>query len=622
MNKIIIATLLVCASIAVWAQDIYMPIEYRGSYDNGTRTFDGKVSDKYWQNSADYNIKAKVDPVNKLLVGDCQIKYHNNSPDSLTEVVFHAYHDYYKPGASRARFFAAGYNENLLSDGMVLELVMVANDTIDMKDKKKVQYNGTNYMIELAQPLPPNSSVNLRIKWHYSIPGEGFERSGAIDNSSMFIAYWYPEMAVYDDINGWDRIRYDASSEFYHDNSNFKVEIEVPENFVVWASVALVNKDEVYPDKVLERLDKAAGSTESVAILGAADYAEGVKMKSTKWKFEANEFRDFSFALSDRFYWDAGKYEDKFGYYFLNNVYDPEHTGSSSVIKAQQKSLEVFHNDFPAYPFPFKNFTIFNGLEGGGMEFPGMANNASNSGEEYSKWIGKDISDYEANLGLTLHEMFHMYFPFLMGINEKRYGWMDEGYADFADHFIPSLSEAVWNQTYLGRQYTVPMMVPTYTMPNHSSINTYTVGSYSYYSLYYLLGEEVFKKSMKEYIDRWKNKHPLPYDYMFTFNDASGQDLSWFWQRWYFDWAYPDLAIKDYKDGILIIENVGGRPLAFTLTYKYQDESEDKETISPIVWKDKSLYKKELSSDKEIVSIKLTILGGSDTTYDNNTWTK
>ncbi len=619
-NIVIIFTILIAFQTS--AQDLYFPIEYRKAYENGTRKYDGTVSETYWQNRAAYDIRAEVDPVNSLLTAKSEITYTNNSPDSLRHIVFHAYHDYYKPGATRAGFFSGGYNEDLLSDGMVIDLIQIEGNDVDMEDKKIVSYNGTNYRIKLDQPLAPGSSISLKIDWHYSIPGEGFERSGAIDSTSMFIAYWYPEMAVYDDINGWDRIRYDASAEFYHDNSDFKVEITAPETFVVWASVAPSNGKDIYPKDVLKRLEKARKSDESVTILGAEDYEKGVKMNATTWKFEAKDFPDFSFALSDHFIWEAATYEDEYGTYFLNTAYNPDNPAFSSVIRTQQKSLEIFHNDFPAYPFPFKHFTIFNGLKGGGMEFAGMANDQSNSGEQYSRWVGKEVSDYEANLGLTLHEMYHMYFPFLMGINEKRYAWMDEGMASFADYFIPQLSEGNWDKSYLGRQFVVPMMVPTYTTPNHSGINSYTVGSYSYYSLYHLLGADMFKKCMNAYIERWKQKHPTPYDYMLTFSDVSGMDLDWFWKGWYFDWGYADLEIKAFDNGQLTVENSGGRPLAFKLTYTFEDESTSSETISPEVWKDSKTFDKTVSFDKEVRSIRLSILGGSDAVLANNTWPK
>ena len=345
-------------------------------------------------------------------------------------------------------------------------------------------------------------------------------------------------------------------------------------------------------------------------------------MKNSVWKFEISSVPDFAFALSDHFIWEAGSYKDEHGEFFLHSAYDPKNGGFSTVVDAQKLSLKIFHNDFPKYPFPYHHFTIFNGLIGGGMEFPGMANDQAYSGEQYSKWMGFEVTDFQANLGVTLHEMFHMYFPFMMGINEKRYGWMDEGWADFADYFSPHKFENKSNNEYITRHWTVPMMVPTYTRPNHSWVNSYTIGSYSYYSLYHLLGEDLFDKCMKTYIERWKGKHPTPYDYFFTFNDASGQDLNWFWKSWYFDFGYPDLSNQGLKNDQLTIKNEGGRPLAFELIYTLNDGSTYQEVISPEVWKTGKVFTKKVDNASNISSIELKSGNGSDAIHDNNKWSR
>jgi len=329
---------------------------------------------------------------------------------------------------------------------------------------------------------------------------------------------------------------------------------------------------------------------------------------------------DFAFALSDDFIWEAASYEDEIGEYFLHSAYDPKNPGFSTVIRCQQEALRLFHNDFPKHPFPYNHFTIFNGLQGGGMEFPGMANDEAASGEQYTEWVGYEVSDYRANLGLTIHEMFHMYFPFLMGINEKRYAWMDEGWADFAESFSAEQFEATWDNTYLTGHWVAPMMVPTYTRPNHSWMNSYTMGSYSYYSLYHLLGEELFDKCMAEYIARWQGKHPTPYDYFFTFNDVSGQDLTWFWDRWYFDFGYPDLKNEGLDGSTLTVKNEGGKPLAFEILYTFKDESEQSEIVGPDCWKDQDTFTKEVENADEVVAIQLKSRGGTDLIYSNNTW--
>ncbi len=597
-----------------------MPLEFQDAYKNGTRKYDGSVSSTYWQNHSDYKIKAKVDPKKKLLTGSATITYYNDSPDSLNNIVFHTYPDYYKRGAVKAGFFGGDYDPKLESAGMVIDQLSINNKEVDLKDENYVWYSGTNYRIYFDERLKPKTSLNIQIKWHYTIPGDGFERSGAIDPTSMFIGYWYPEISVRDDINGFDDILYDASAEFYHDDSNFEVELEIPKNYLVWGCVAPTNPTEIYPDYILANLEKAKTSTTTLPIVTEADLKKGLKMKSTIWKFSAKNFPDFSFAISNHFVWDAASHTDAFGTYLLNAAYDPKHPAFSSVVKTEQEAIRIFHNEFPKYEFPFHYFTIFNGLQGGGMEFPGMANDQAISGLEWEEWTGEKKTDFEVQLGLSLHEMCHMYYPFLMGVNEKRYAWMDEGWASFSEFFIDGESNNEFPATYLGELATTPAMTMTYTQPQVSGVNSYSVGSFSYYSLYYLLGETLFDKCMKTYMDRWKHKHPTPYDFFYTFNDASGQNLDWFWKNWYFDWGYPDVSIKEFKDNVISIENLGGRAMAFTIIVTYADNTVTKETISPKVWETSNMYTHIIKSSKAITSIKLNTLTGSDAVAENNYW--
>jgi hypothetical protein len=321
---------------------LYMPLEFQKAYRQGTRQMDGSVSPSYWQNRSEYRLKAKVDPYRKLLQGEGHITYHNNSPDSLREVVFHTYHDVYKAGRPKARNFGPA----LISEGVVLEKLVLSKENLDLKDQKRVAPNATNYTVQLSKPLPPKSSLEIEVSWHYTIPGKGFQRSGATDSTSMFIAYWYPEMSVKDDIDGWDKIVYDGGTEFYHDYSDYEVEIEVPGTFLIWASVAPNNEAEVYPETIRQRLAEARKSEKAVTIISEEDLKNKLRLKSGRWKYSAKNFPDFAFALSDHYVWEASRYEDAFGEYFLNTAYNPANTSFSSVIQAQKEALKIFTTIF------------------------------------------------------------------------------------------------------------------------------------------------------------------------------------------------------------------------------------------------------------------------------------
>jgi Peptidase family M1 domain len=620
ISLFIIACLAVTLSAGGQTGKLYAPFEFQKAYKKGTRKADGSVSPTYWQNRSDYKLKAKVDPKTKKLEGEGVITYYNNSPDSLTQLVFHTYPDYYKEGSKRAGFFAG--NEYLKNEGMVITKFAINGRQIKFTPSDSIYYNGTNYTVRLAKKkkIAPKSSVEIEVSWNYQIPGKGFERSGAIDSTSMFIGYWYPEMSVLDDIYGWDRVVYDAATEFYHDYSTYEVEITAPDDFMVWASVAANNPTEVYSKTIQDRIAKAKKSTEPVSIYTPADFNKG-KGKTLTWKYTATDFPDFSFALSNHFVWDAASYKDSFGEYFINTAYPVDHKEFTSVLKTISKSIEIFHTKFPVQAFPFKNFTIFNGLEGGGMEFPGMANDEGVPGEMMSQWTGKKVDDYEANLGLSLHEMCHMYFPFMMGINEKKYAWMDEGMASFSEYFMAEDNDSPYefDSPNLASLTLAPVMVPSHLLAN-SGTNSYTIGSMSYISLYQLLGKDVFTKCLGAYMNEWKRKHPTPYDFMNTFNRVSGKDLNWFWKQWYFDWGYMDLAITDYSQRIVTLENVGGRPMAANLIITYSDDTKTTEVLNPSIWKDGTVYKYKVNGSKEVKSIRLTIEGGVDAIASNNNW--
>lgn len=619
MKKIFLVLFFSLSVTYLFAQQLYMPIEFKNAYKKGTRKMDGTVSETYRQNRASYKLKAKIDPATKLLKGEGDIVYTNNRTDTLYNFVFHTYHDFYRNESERMGFFNPKFGERPVTSGVNISKCVINGESIDLKNDQNVNWGGTYYSMRLKKPLLPNASLTMQINWEYTIPGKGFERSGAIDNTSMFVAYWYPEVAVCDDIDGWDRTLYNAATEFYHDYSDYEVEVEAPNNYLVWASVAPTNASEIYPAEMLKKIEDAKKSETKVSIVTEEDLKKGLKMKVNVWKYSAKNFPDFSFAVSDDFLWDARTYKDKFGEYFLNAAYPAESKEFGTMLKQEAESIKKFHTEFPIYEFPYHHFTVFNGLEGGGMEFPGMANDENYSAAGFEPYIGRKITEdeiYRINFGLTIHEMGHMYFPFLMGINEKKYAWMDEGMASYTEFFIgESIFKYDGDNPNLGNQRIAPMMTLTHSN-KFSGTNSYDIGAASYHALSNLLGKELFDKCLKTYIDRWKYKHPTPYDYFFTFNSASGVDLNWFWKAWYFDWGYLDVAIESYKNGVLTIKNEGGRPMPFTIEYTTKDGKKMTENVSTKVWKDKTTYEHKLKGD--IVSI--TLITKTEALKTNNTW--
>ena len=585
-------------SSAAAQSSLYMPIEFRRAYERGTRSWDGEVSEKYRQNTATYDLTASVNPKTRQVNCSGKIRYTNRQEKALPYIVFHTY-------------------KEIHFGGFKIKSAEIDGITRDFGDRKKNQFGGSFYRMILDNPLASGASLDLTMEWSFFIPKE-VDRDGAYDKTSMLVAYWYPEIAVYDDVFGWDEILFDGKAEFYHDVSSFKVSIELPKNYVVWASAEPLNSQEIYPAPILERIALAKKSDEKVTIIGAEDLKRGLKMNANVWKYAVDSFPDFSFAFSDHYQWEACRYQDKFGTYFLNSAYPAQNAPFADVLKIETEALFSFHNDFPRYPFPFKHFVAFNGETGGGMEFAGMCND-----QVRTNYVTEGVaySDYDANKLLTFHEMMHMYFPFLMGINEKRFAWMDEGMAEFSEDFFTNVNlESTRDRSRFARSSNAPLMVETYSIPKTYGINSYDIASQSYHALLYLLGKPLFDKCLKGYMDRWKYKHPAPYDYMFTFNDLSGKNLDWFWKAWYFDWGYPDVGVKSFDDGVLIIENIGGRPIAVDVEVRYKNGDLQTFAINPSVWQQASNYRMTIENAKEVGQMELKTMNGSDAIQENNLW--
>ena len=592
-------------------------IEQRHAYKNGTRSTDGSVSKSYWQNAVSYRIHAEIDPSKRYLHGKATISYTNNSPDTITYMAFQSYHNLYKPGSAKAV-----YSQLDITQGVEIEEVIYEGKSLNLsRTSNFATYHTVNYF-RTTSPLLPGQTVNIEIGWNYTIPFKNFRRSGAISETAMFVGYWYPEMVVYDDIRGWNDQVYDGGTEFYHEFANFDITLEVPDNYLVWASVAPENGAEVYSDSIAARLQRAQQSTEPVQIVSAAEARGGIKTKSPVWKFKANNIADFAFALAKDYCWDAASYSDKFGQYLLHGVYPNSKPYGQALVPAQQKAIGLFHHQWPRYEFPFHNFTIFNGLSGGGMEFPGMANNNIYSGSSATEQQGRNVSDLEINFGLSFHEMSHMYFPFLMGINEPMYTWMEEGWATFSNNFNPYERPSNESHPEYADHTVAPMMVPSYTQSSHHYTNSYSMGSLAYYSLYQMLGNETYTRCLHSFMNSWKHRHPTPYDFFYTFNQLTGQNLDWFWRRWYFDWGYPDIAIRSFNGKQVVLQNIGGRPLAVQLHITLADGSTQQQSISPAVWQHTDTYKLKLRYKQAIVKLQLSTLGGHDTDASNDYWSK
>lgn len=586
--------------------DLFIPIDVQKAYENGTRSYDGRVSENYWINHSEYKIDVELFPDSNLIIGSESVTYLNNSPESLSELVIRLYQNITKPGAKRD----LNLYESALTKGIEITKLKIRDELITLPSKY-VYISGTNMSIRLEKELPPNSTINLELNWSYTISARPM-RTGNY-GGEFFIAYWYPQIAVYDDLYGWDEIDYGGTVEFYNDFNNYDFKITVPDNYVVWATGELQNQESVFQSKIIKKIEEAKNSDETVNIITLDDHQnEHVTLRNeigkNTWNFKASNVPDVAWATSNNYNWDASSIEVENGRRVLTAAIYPDSVDmyKNAALYARE-TIKYLSHESPGYPYPWSHTTAFcNKRHGGGMEFPMMQNNGVPS------TIG-------GNVGLIFHEILHSYFPFHMGINERRAAWMEEGWASFFPRRVVEEFDSTYDYQairvaeYLGdagNNYDMPMMVPSFMFVNGGSRNNfYSRPANAYEELRVLLGDELFNKALLEYMNRWHEKHPIPYDFFFTFNDFLMEDLSWFWKPWFFEFGYPDLGIEsiisDTDKTTITINKVGNIPTRIFYKVTFEDDSFQEFSESARVWKNLNSAAFNHSFDKKVKKVQL-----------------
>ncbi len=598
-----------------------VPAEFRKAVAHQTRTLSGIPGRNYWQNTTDYIIDAALDVKNFSIIGSLTAIYQNNSPDTLDRLVFNLYQDIFRKGNSRD--WDIGVKD--LHDGMHISKLSIDNVLIDIKNAGTISRQGTKLVVNKLR-LYPGKNYKVELEWKTKLPVNRTIRMGKYSDSVMFVAYWYPQIAVYDDIDGWDMISYGGSVEFYQDINNYKVRLKVPADFMVWATGFVQNPEEVFSDQVLSRYQAALKSMDVVNIikeddLKKMDQISPVRQKT--WKYEARGVPDFSFGVAKGHLWDAVLVQtDSVNkrYTFIESVYPPGAPHWSNVVVYAAQAARDMSFRHPGYPFPYPKMTNFcNGRPSGGMETPMMANNSA-------------PVDAANLFGLTYHEMAHSYFPFYMGTNEKKYAWMDEGFASiwpafmvdslFSDYGYLERTISTF-QNFAGKEMDIPPMIPNQLLSaNYSALrhSSYVRPAIAFHFLERLLGSELYTQALFLFMEQWKGKHPHPLDFFKSLENITDTDLAWFINPWFYDQAYPDLAIRKItKDRKIVIENIGGLPLPVELTITFTDGSQVYYSMPVDVWQMNNKHAiAEIEGNKPIREV---ILGHSlipDSWLDNN----
>jgi hypothetical protein len=622
MNRITVFLWIFCVTHVV-AQERPLPINIAKAYEQHTRSHDGNPGINYWQNRTHYKIDAVVDINSETITGKAIMMYENNSPDTLSRLVIRLYQDFFRKGNARQWPVSNGD----LTDGVKITRLKIAGEDYDPNEDFP-RWWITNFTVRLKDRMAPHSITRIEVDWEFSIPTEQGLRMRKYADGHYFIAYWYPQIAVYDDIDGWDQVEYLGLVEFYNDINDFEVNLTVPGDYLVRSTGEALNLHEILQPDILERYQTAITSDKIIRIIAPEDYEKGkvfLPGKTHTWKIKANEVPDFSFAMSNQSNWDGTSLivDSTLNRRVLTDVLYPDGTRHwDQAAEISRKSVEYMSFELPGIPFPYPHMTSFcAGSQGGGMETPMMANDGA-------------PRSFSSFVELLFHEISHTYFPFYMGNNERKYAWMDEGWAaylpaDFTKELDPEsvyMAEEIKGYlNFAGEEAALPLMVPSYHHNDYSSarIAAYNQPAVAYHILQLTLGDERFKLALHEYIHRWKGKHPIPYDFFNTFNEVAGENLEWFWEPWFFETGYPDLGIKGIsEDNQLIIQKIGNLPVPAEIIYETEDGKHGQITYPASVWADHSEIIISLPSDQSIRSIKL---GGDlipDLNPDNNEWLK
>lgn len=512
------------------------------------RTGSGAPGAAYWQNRADYNLAATLDTAAKTLRGQLVLRYTNNSPDTLRYVWLQTEQNAFKANSLNAfifpqdsRFGARGFEGGDVIDRF--EQVIAAGKGPVKRVNVALRSNETMLKVDLAEPLAPGRIATFDIAWHFLIPEHGADRMGR-DGALYELAQWYPRMAVYDDVRGWNTDPYLGQGEFYLDYGDYNLAITVPAGYIVAATGALVNGMEVLTPAQQSRIAQAARSDTVIRIITAAELSHGSARTRTSgmltWKFTAKNVRDAVFAASPDYQWDASSYKGilAMGYYRPAAAANWSDAADQSRMSIQEYSERWF-------PYPWPHISAVEGPITG-MEYPMIAMEGK----------GDDVFDL---YNVVTHEIGHMWFPMIVGSNERLYMWQDEGFNTFINTFAEArrypqrgdqMARAAEERGIIEQVMKAGTDKPVDINPDR--INPQFLGLSAYLKpsvglqllRQEILGPDVFDDAFRTYAARWAFKHPTPSDFYRTMMDVSGRRLDWFFREWFIENARFDQAVN------------------------------------------------------------------------------
>ncbi|HEU4829949.1 MAG TPA: M1 family metallopeptidase [Gemmatimonadales bacterium] len=573
---------------------VFEPRGFARAVERGTRTRTGAAGHRYWQQWTRYGIAAIYDPTSGALDGRSTIAYFNRSPDSLDALYLHLHGNFFLPGAMRTR-------SGPTTGGVTLTRVSVRGREIrqfapGIPDGYRV--DGTILKIPMLTPVLAGDSVTLELAWRYTVPPDGAPRGGR-DSTVSFVSYWYPQMAVYDDLNGWQIDPYRGNAEFYMGYGDYDVALTVPAGYLVGATGTLQNPGQVLRPEVRARLAAATRADTVIAVVTPAERGRatlpGTRGQVT-WRFRAYRVRDFAWGTSDRYLWDATRAvtgdATGDGRPDTSAIYS-YHIADAPDTWAESASFGRFSIEYLSrflWPYPYPQASALQGPPScRGMEYPMIT------------CIGGAGWDSAGLFGVTVHELGHMWFPMQVGSDEKRFGWMDEGLTQFnggngeKEFFSEAESSTLSGarRFYLasvraGQEVELMRHGDLYPGPEAYARATYMKPAALLDALRGMLGEETFMRAYREYGRRWQWKHPDPLDFFNTFNDVTGRDLDWFWRTWFYETWALDQAVGSVTPSAsgtaIVIEDHGLAAMPANVTVTYEGGRIEQLTIPVETW--------------------------------------
>ena len=645
MKKFLSGCLFVFLGSGLFAQTNY---DHREAFapnfypQSGTqyRSASGQPGPSYWQNAANYKINASLDTNTHIIKGDVEINYINNSPDDLKFLWLYLDQNIYKEDSrgSYTTTQAGGRWANPeFTKGSIVKNISVT-DAANKTSTPEYTITDTRMQVWLPQTLKAGGGkVKLKMNFEFKVPQYGTDRMGRLPskNGTVYeVAQWFPRMAVYDDLQGWNTLPYIGAGEFYLEYGDVEFNITAPASMIVVGGGELLNPQEVLTAEQLKRYNQAKNSDKTVMLRSEQEVkqASSRPAKSTlTWKFRLNDTRDVAWAASTAFVWDAakinlpgGKKSLAMSAYPVESIVKDGWQRSTEFTKA---SIEHYSEMWYAYPWP-----VAVNVAGivGGMEYPGIVFCSYKS-------AGADL------WGVTDHEFGHAWFPMIVGTNERKYAWMDEGF----NTFINGISSKKFNDGEFADQSYFPgdltkyifhdYMDGLYNQPDVIQQENLGIAAYLKPAVMLnalrdvVLGPERFDAAFREYIKRWAFKHPTPYDFFHTMENVSGEDLGWFWRSWIMNTWKLDQGVKgvSYVDKIpskgafITIENLEKMPMPVIVQIKETNGKEHNLKLPVEVWQRGATWTFKVPTTSEIQDIILDpekVL--PDLNRTNNQWKK